>query len=57
MQDQYIKFLKDHSEYAKFIGYNFNTPRGIREAVADRFLYEQFIVEYEYEKTLESAQA
>jgi hypothetical protein len=55
MKEQYIQFLKEHADYAKFVGYNFSTDRGIREAVADYFLYENFLVEYDYEQSFKSS--
>ncbi len=56
MKQEYIKFLKEHADYAKFIGYNFSTERGIREAMADYFLYDNFLVEYQYEQNFKNSE-
>lgn len=46
-QEKYKSFLLDHKEYAEVIGYNLTKDRGIREAMADRFLYKNFLEEYQ----------
>ena len=44
-QESYRQFLLDHKEYAEVIGYNLTKERGIREAMADRFLFKEFMAE------------
>jgi hypothetical protein len=44
-QELYKQFLLEHREYAELIGYNLDRDRGIREAMADRFLFKEFMAE------------
>ena len=44
-QEQYKQFILDHQEYAQIIGYDLSKERGIREAMADKFLYKNFLEE------------
>ena len=46
-QELYRQFLLDNMEYARVIGYDFTKDRGIREAMADKFLFKNFIQELE----------
>jgi hypothetical protein len=46
-QELYKQFLLDHVDYAVVIGYNLLSDRGIREAMADNFLYKNFLMEKE----------
>ena len=43
--DAYADFILDNAEYAKLMGYNVSTKRGLTEAMADQFLFEQFLQE------------
>jgi len=43
--DAYADFILDNAEYAKLMGYNVSTKRGLTEAMADQFLFEQFLEE------------
>lgn len=42
---EYAEFLRENAEYAQFCGYNVSTSRGMTEAMADQFLFEQFMAE------------
>jgi hypothetical protein len=43
--DLYKQFIMDHADYAKVVGYNLTSDRGVREAIAGLFLYKNFLAE------------
>lgn len=43
--DAYADFILENAEYAKLMGYNVATKRGLTEAMADQFLFDQFLAE------------
>lgn len=42
---EYSTFIRDNAEYADVCGYNVSTKRGMTEAMADQFLFQEFLDE------------
>ena len=42
---EYGDFLREYAEYAELCGYNVRTLRGLAEAIADQFLFREFLNE------------
>ena len=42
---EYANFIKENADYAELMGYRVNTDRGLTEAMADQFLFQEFLDE------------
>lgn len=42
---EYANFIKENAEYAETMGFNVATERGLTAAMADQFLFEEFLTE------------
>ena len=42
---EYANFISENREYAELCGYSVGTERGMTEAMADQFLFQQFLDE------------
>ena len=42
---EYSDFIRDNAEYARLRGYDVASERGMTEAMADQFLFQEFLVE------------
>jgi len=42
---EYAAFIKENAAYAREMGYNVETKKGLTEAMSDQFLFNEFLLE------------